>query len=146
MSVTEYTPVTWSPGDSIDIEKLQAMTSNTQILAEKIPGMLYKNGGVTKEKGLKIFATDVIIPPTNLRGIGGGTAYFGGLFTPGCVPVVTAMINTYPQMRFHVATKGVGQKDIDHRGVEVYVYADELNGKNNVITNSVRVGVIAIGW
>lgn len=145
MSVTEYTPVTFAPGDPLTIEKMNALANNMQLLYEKTPKTLYKAYGITKDKGIRVYSTVLTIPP--IKAVQGwGTVYFGNFFSVGCKPVITLGVNAWPQHRYHTNFSGINQVLPDHRGVQVRIQADELNVKNNKVSKTVYVNVTAIGW
>ena len=147
MSVTEYTPVSFSPGDPLVVEKLNAAMSNIQLLNERTPVILYSAYGITKDKGLRVYSTTATIAPRAGTDFG-VDVYFGNFFSTSCKPVVTVSLSTYPQKRFHLNIKGLGGTLVipDHRGCSVGVNSDELNPANNKLGNTVYVNVNAVGW
>lgn len=127
-------------------DKLNAMTNNDQYLFENMPTLYYNGHGYKKSAGTKILSAAVGIGPDSKSGYAIRTFYFGNFFSSGCQPFVIASLNSYPQIRFHVSTRGIGTFWPDHRGFEVRISADELNVKNNQIKATVWVPFIAIGW
>lgn len=148
MSVTEYTPVSFSAGDPLTLEKLNALANNVQLLNERTPSVLYKAHGITKDKGLRVYATTAIIPPSSKTWNATAEVWFGNFFSTACKPMVSLGVVTYPQRRFHASVRGLGGTLVipDHRGCTVSIQADELNAKNNKIGNTVYLNVIAVGW
>lgn len=122
------------------------MANNDQYLAENMPVVYYNGHGVKKTAGTKILTGAVSISPNSKSGSGSNTFYFGNFFSSGCQPMVIASVNSYPQGRFHLWTRGIGTFWPDHRGFEVRIAADELNAKSNKINATVWCPFIAIGW
>lgn len=145
MTAKPYAPQSWSDNEPIFTDKLNAMTNNDQFLFENMPTVYYNGHGIRKTAGTKIMSAAVSIP-ANASGNGGNTFYFGNFFSSGCRPLVVASINSYPQGRFHLNTRGIGTFWPDHRGFEVRIQADELNVKNNKINATVWIPFIAVGW
>lgn len=144
--ITEYRPVTWTSGEPVSEAKLATMTSNDQFLFESLPKLYYNNGGIKKDRGIKVFATVAGISPTTSRH-GRATVYFGDTFSVGCRPVVSLSLATAPRGQFHLSIAGIGQtRFVDHRGVEILASADELNSKENRLPHSIYAHIIAIGF
>jgi hypothetical protein len=146
MGAKPYAPQSWSDNEPIFTDKLNAMANNDQWLFENMANVYYNGHGVKKAAGVKILTAAVSIPPNSKSGNGSRTFYFGNFFSSGCQPFVIASINSYPQGRFHLSTRGIGTFWPDHRGFEVRISVDELNAKSNKINATVWVPFIAIGW
>lgn len=146
MAAKPYAPQSWTDNEPLLLEKLNAMTNNDQFLFENMPTLYYNGHGIKKTAGTKILTAAVSIAPNSKSGNGANTFYFGNFFSSGCRPFVIASINSYPQGRFHLNTRGIGTFWPDHRGFEIRISADELNAKNNKINATVWVPFIAIGW
>lgn len=143
--ITEFRPVAWGDGEPVSASKLSMMAANEQFLFESLPKLYFSNNSIKKDRGIKVFATTAIIPPTTIRH-GRTTVYFGDVFSVGCMPVVTLSINATPKEQFHLAIKGIGQVIPDHRGVELLASAAELNSANNTINYNIYAHVIAVGF
>lgn len=146
MSAKPYAPQSWGDNEPIFTEKLNAMTNNDQYLFENMPAVYYNGHGVQKTAGTKILSAAVSIAPNSKSANGVARFYFGSFFSAGCNPFVIASINSYPQGRFHLWTRGIDTFWPDHRGFEVNIGSDEINSKNNRISATVWVPFIAIGW
>lgn len=143
--ITEYRPVIWGPGEPVSAAKLSTMASNEQFLFEALPKLYYNNGGIKKDRGVKIFAATSVISPTESRH-GRTTIYFGDTFSVGCRPVISLAINAAPKEQFHLAIKGIGTLIPDHRGVELLASGAELRPQANPITYTIYPHVIAVGF
>ena len=143
--ITEYRPVSWGEGEPLSAHKLATMASNDQYLFESLPRLFFSNGGIKKDKGIKVFATTAVVAPQSSRH-GRATVYFGDIFSVGCKPVINLTVNASPYEQFNLAIKGIGTLIPDHRGVEVLASADELEIKHNNIKANIYLNVIAIGF
>lgn len=148
MSVTEYTPVSFSAGEPLTADKLNALANNVQLLSEKTPKILYSGYGITKDKGVKIFSTIVTFPKSTSwnRHV---DVYFGSMFSTACKPIITLGVVTYPQRRMHVSMKGIGTGSLvipDSRGAGISLDTDEVTTNYRPITNTMYVHVTAVGW
>ena len=146
MAAKPYASQSWSDNEPIFTDKLNAMTNNDQYLFENMPTLYYNGHGVKKTAGTKIMTAAVAISPNSKSPNGMATFYFGNFFSSGCQPLVIASVNSYPQGRYHLSTRGIGTFWPDHRGFELRIAADELNVKNNKISATVWCPFIAIGW
>jgi hypothetical protein len=140
-----YKPVSWSE-EPTSVDKLNQMTNNDQWLFENTPRMKYNAYSLNKQSGLKILATYAFMPYT-LATAQSRAVYFGSFFSVGCQPIVVATpVPLGPQRRFHVAVNGIGRAVPDHTGCFIQLSPDEWNTKNNRVSQSVYVHLIAIGW
>ena len=146
MAALPYAPTSWSDNEPILTDKLRQMSNNDQYLFEQLSTVYYNANAIKKTSGMKIMASTVSVSPNLSSPNGMATFYFGTFFTVGCKPMVIASINSYPQGRFHLNTRGIGTFWPDHRGFEVRIAADELNTANNKIYNRVWVMFIAMGF
>jgi hypothetical protein len=145
MTAKPYAPQSWSDNEPIFLEKLNAMTNNDQYLFENQPTVYYNGHGIRKTSGTKIMSAAVSIGArASLNG--GNTFYFGNFFSAGCRPLVICSVNSYPQGRYFLATRGIGTFWPDHRGFEVRIAASEANPKANRISATVWIPFIAVGW
>lgn len=140
-----YKPISVSEGP-ITTDVMNQFANNDQWLFENMPRISYRAYGTVKNTGLKILATDVIIPQTNARGTSRGI-YFSGYFSAGCNPIVVAQpIATNGQRRFFCHVNGIGRPTPDHNGCTISLIASELNPTYDKIGAAVYVHAIAIGW
>lgn len=146
MAAKPFSPLSWSDNEPIFMEKLNQMANNEQYLFENTPTVYYNGHGIRKTAGTKILSAAVQIPANSRSGYGANTFHFGSFFSSGCRPFVIASVNSFPQGRFHIYTRGIGTFWPDHRGFEIRLSTDELNAKDNKIRATVWVPFIAIGW
>ena len=141
-----YKPTTWSDSEPIDVMKLQQMTNNDQWLFENTPRMKYYGAG-TKTAGVKVLGSRLLLTP---RTTATGTAdiYFGGFFSVGCTPIVTASVSsTNWQRRWFVAVNSMtGNTVPDHNGARITVTSAEVAAANQKIAANLYLNVQAIGW
>jgi hypothetical protein len=146
MAAKEFAPLTWNDNEPLFMEKLNQMANNEQYLFENMPKMYYNAHGVKKSTGVRILSSVVGIPANSKSPNGSARYYFGNFFSSGCRPLVVASVNSYPQGRYHLNTRGIDTFWPDHRGFEARIAADELNPKNNKISATVWIPFVAIGW
>jgi hypothetical protein len=123
---------------------MNAMTNNDQWLYENSPTLYYNHAGVRKSNGTKLMSGVVQLPAGGIYT--SATYYFGSFFSAGSRPVVTAGLNSYPQIRIMVAIRGIGTFFPDHRGFEVRVSAAEVSQTGNKIKSGCWVPFTAVGW
>lgn len=148
MGATPFQPISWSDNEPIYVDKMNAMANNDQWLFENAPNMYYNVAGVKKTTGIKIMTGFVAIPITTsyTDRDSEATFYFGSFFSQGCQPVVVASLQTYPQTRIIISTRGIGTFWPDSRGFEVRAAANDSNIKIQIIHPNVWVAFVAIGW
>lgn len=145
MGATPFKTLSWGDNEPLYTDKLNAMVNNDQWLFENMPQAKYSAHLLNRQQGIKLVSGFVYLK-ASANGYSSATAYFGSYFSSGCKPVVVTSLNSYPQGRIHVVTRGIGTFFPDHRGFEVRAYADEQNLRNNKITAAIYVPYIAVGW
>jgi hypothetical protein len=143
--MTEYVPVSWSR-EPITVEKLQQMATNDQALFELKPTASINHNGVRRTKGMKILAGSQVFQPSNTFSTT-KTIYFGNFFSAGCSPIVIPSIYSHPQMGMNLTPHAIGGGKLpDHRGFNVYVWADDRGGNSSTIVQPYYVTFIAMGF
>ena len=148
MGATPYQPISWSDNEPVYMDKLNAMANNDQWLFENAPNMYYNVQGIKKTTGVKIMTGFCYIPVTTSYTVRNSVAtfYFGSFFSQGCLPVVVASLQTYPQTRIAISTRGIGTFWPDQRGFECRAAAVDSNMLWQTINPNVWAAFIAVGW
>lgn len=137
--------VSWSPGDPITDEKLDAMVNNDNLLRDNMLTGQYKGHGVTKTTGIKIATGLVGIAPSKSNQQV-KPVYFNNFFSTSCRPIVTTGIIASSQRMIFATIDGPGSALFpDRTGFQVHVFVDSLS-KTRKITRTFYVSWIAVGF
>jgi len=150
MAVSQFQPVT-IPSGPASKEILRTMVNNDQWLFENTPRLKYA-GEVQKSDGLRIAAGRAIYPAATADRID-VPVFFGGFFSVGCLPVITA--TSQPLLlgyRRLVTVRGHGTASPDNRGFIAHVTSQEDPNQSGGdasytwINNGGVLHWIAVGW
>jgi len=143
--LSTYTPVTWSSGDAITPQKMNAMVGNDQYLFNKAIDAKYNFEGVERSDGIKIWAANGRFERT-------GTTRsilqfdWSGFFSSGCNPIVNATVGRRDRNRLWVSVKGPGADNWPNsRGCEVHGIMDP-DANYTFSQVFIPVHIIAIGF
>ena len=137
--------VSWSPGDPITDEKLDAMVNNDNLLRDNMLTGQYKGYGVTKTTGIKIATGLVGISPSKSNQRVANVS-FGNFFSTACRPIITTGIVAGSQRMIFATIDGPGSSlHPDRTGFQVHVFVDSLS-KTRKITRTFYVSWIAVGF
>lgn len=137
--------VTWQDFSELEASKLNQMVANDVHLSKKmITGQV--SASVTKTDGIKLIAGRILVP-TSTSDKQAVNVRFSGIFTPGCIPVIThGMQNAGPMKRISVTFMGLTASWHDHNGVRFWVTSDHDDVKKRGFANNMYVNWAAYGW
>lgn len=143
--MSTYTPVTWSSGDAITPDKLNAMVGNDQYLFDKSIDAKHTFEGAERASGIKIWAGNGRFERT---GTTRSVLNFNwdGFFSSGCNPIVNVTQGRRDRNRIWIAVSGPGADNWPNsRGCEVHGIMDP-DANYTFSSVYIPVHVIAIGW
>jgi len=146
MGATPFKVVSWSAGEPITQEKMEAMTSNDNWLRNHKTESLYSAHNMRRDEGVRT-ASGLVLFTSRKQGWATKRVNFGGWFSPGCRPVVTTGCISASQRRIFVTLSGPGQ--LLHPtadGFDTHVAIDAFAKKDIKITRNFYVSWHAVGY
>lgn len=144
--MSSYTPLTWSKGDAVTIERLNQMAENDQFLFEQVVKSKYIFDDAERTSGIKIFARNERFPVTGTK-LSQLSVSWDGFFSPDCNPIVNVMVGRMDRNRLWVSAKGPGGENWPNsRGCEIHGVMDPDTPSNYNFGIFIPVHIMAVGY
>lgn len=145
-----YTPITWTNGEDITVEKLNQMASNIDELYRQFSAMRIDFDGVeeSQDKPVKVWAGNARFSPTGTKRAMVVVDFPTNYFSAGCNPIVTVTMMRRLRNRVWLSVRGKGAGDAnnwpDSTGVEIHGIIDPKADYNFDLYEGLHI--IAVGW
>lgn len=144
--MSTYTPMTWSNGDAVSIERMNTMAENDQYLYERVIESKHVWDGAETTAGIKILAMNARFPSVNAK-LATIPISWNGFFSPGCNPIVNLTVGRRQRNRLWVSVKGPsGENWPNSRGCEIHGVMDPDTHNEYTFGIPIAVHIMAIGY
>lgn len=145
-----YTPVTWTNGEDITVEKLNQMAANIDEMYQQFSAMRVEFNGVNQTDGkpAKVWSTNARFSPTNTKRATVTIDFPTNFFSPDCNPIVAVTMTRRQRNRVWLSVRGKGRGDAynwpDSTGCEVHGIIDPDADYTFDLYEGIHL--IAVGW
>ena len=146
MPATPYVWVPWNQFEVVSNEKMAQLANNVDWLYTNTPQALWTIG-VSRTEGIRICSGKVTIAQNKKSDRATVNVRFpGGVFSPGCEPVVTTSLVVAGQKKIFQTVGGIGKTFPDETGFSVSVEVSSATKKTDKLLDTLYVYWTAVGY